>query len=94
MSPELEDRIRQAALRFADELLEALRAATPAAPAPPDRLLSLKAAGEALGGLARSTVHELVRTGRLPSVQIANRRRMIRESDLAAYIAAQGDRGS
>lgn len=48
-------------------------------------LLTVDQARHALGGMARSTIFELIRQGELPSLKIG-RRRYIRPEDLAAFI--------
>ncbi|SFO14714.1 DNA binding domain-containing protein, excisionase family [Actinomadura madurae] len=42
-------------------------------------------AGEALGGISRTTTYELIRSGELPSVTIG-RRRFVAVADLDAFV--------
>lgn len=50
-----------------------------------DQLNSIEAASEKLGGLGRTRVFDLLRTGELASVKIG-RRRMIPDSAIRQYI--------
>lgn len=51
-----------------------------------DQLNNIEQTSEKLGGLGRTRVFDLLRTGELASVKIG-RRRMIPDSAIAAYIA-------
>jgi excisionase family DNA binding protein len=55
--------------------------------APPRLLYSIDQAGEALGGLSRAAVYDLLASGELPSVYLG-RRRFITADALAAFVAA------
>jgi excisionase family DNA binding protein len=87
VTPATEARVREAALRFADELLAALAADEPAEPSPDDLLNAAKAC-QRLGGIARSTLYALTLAGTLRSVKVG-RRRMWPASYLAEYLASQ-----
>jgi excisionase family DNA binding protein len=54
----------------------------------PDRLVALDEAREQLGGIARSTVHQLTASGELRSVRIG-RRRFVPASELARFVRAR-----
>lgn len=71
------------------ELAEAIRAEVraEAAPAGPDRLLSVDEAATALG-LGRSLTYGEMAAGRLASVKVG-RRRLIPSGAIAAYIASR-----
>ena len=86
MTPATEIRIRAAFATLADELIAALEV-EPAADVP-ERLLSIRDAAEALGGIARSTVYRELQAGRLRSVRVGGRR-MIPQSAIAAYVTAE-----
>lgn len=55
--------------------------------APARLLYSLDQAAEALGGLSRAAIYDLLRSGELPSVYLG-RRRFITADALAAFVAA------
>lgn len=76
------DRLAAAVL----ELVAALRAEAraEAAPAAPDRLLSIDEAGAALG-LGRSLVYQEISGGRIRSIKVG-RRRLVPAVAIAAYI--------
>ena len=75
----LEENIRQV---VRDELARS----TPARPEP-ERLLNVEEACEALGGIARSTLYELIGRGDLHSLAIG-RRRLIPRSAIGEFIRA------
>lgn len=52
-----------------------------------DRLNDIKGTQERLGGIGRTTLFELIRTGKLRSVKVG-KRRMVPDSEIDAYIAA------
>lgn len=87
MTPATADRLRVAALAFAEEIVAAL--SDESAAAGPDRLLSVDAAAEALG-VGRSLAYDLIGRGELRSVR-AGRRRLVPASAVAEFMAAQGD---
>ncbi|CAN5774964.1 hypothetical protein BH24CHL6_BH24CHL6_08700 [soil metagenome] len=89
MTPATAERIREAAARFADELVSAL-----AEPAPADtvqRLYTVSEAAEALR-VARSTLYGLVSAGRLKSHRVGGRR-LIASSDLTEFLSRDADSG-
>lgn len=53
-----------------------------------DRLHDIEDSRVQLGGIGRTTMFELIRTGQIRSVKIG-RRRMIPQSQIDAYIARQ-----
>jgi excisionase family DNA binding protein len=53
-----------------------------------DRLVALKDAARYLG-ISTTTMRRLVRTGEVRAYRIANRKLMVRLSDLEAYIASR-----
>ena len=79
------DRLEAAIRELAAALREELVAEAPAADAPP-RLLSIEQACAALGGIARSTLYQLLDRGELRSVTVG-RRRLIPASAIAEYAA-------
>lgn len=88
MTPNTAERVRQAALHFADELVEALNADAPE----PDRLLDIASTAEALS-IGRSKVYSEIAAGRLRSLQIGDRR-LISSGAIREYIAAQSPPGA
>jgi excisionase family DNA binding protein len=56
----------------------------------PALLVPMSEVGTRLGGLSRSSVYELVATGRLPTVRIG-RRRFVTQPDLEAFVARLSD---
>lgn len=89
MTPATEARIRLAFANLADEIISALEREEQAEQ--PDRLLSIDAACEALGGVARSTLYRELSAGRMRSVKVAGRR-MIPSSAIAEYSARSAGR--
>lgn len=86
MNASTADRLRVAALAFAEEIVAAL--SDESAAGAPDKLLSVDAAAEALG-VGRSLVYDLIGRGDLRSVK-AGRRRLVPGSAVAEYVARQG----
>ena len=82
MSPDTAERVRQAALRFADELVDALAVDT----STPERLLDIRATSEALS-VGRSKVYAEIAAGRLRSLHIGDRR-LVPTSAIREYIEA------
>ncbi|HYK96137.1 MAG TPA: helix-turn-helix domain-containing protein [Candidatus Dormibacteraeota bacterium] len=71
------------------ELVDALRAEVASrneAPAQPERLLDVDEARQALGGIARSTLYELIERGELRTLTIG-RRRVVPSSAIAEMAA-------
>lgn len=93
MTPNTEQTIRAAVDGLVAALLNAMREERAAARPDVERLLSIPAAAEALGGLARSTVYQEIGAGRLRSVT-CRRRRMVPASAIAEYVAAAAERGA
>jgi excisionase family DNA binding protein len=89
MTPDAEQRVREAAQRFADELIAAVAAS---APAGPERLLSVDEAAQLLG-IGRSKLYQLLAAGRLRSLSIGDRR-LIPASSIDAYIAGSRSPGA
>ena len=87
MTPEVETRIRDAFATLADVVVEALRTEARVAGGP-ERLLTIREAQEALGGLSRSALYGLINRGTLRSVK-PNRRRYVPASAIAEI--AKGD---
>ncbi len=81
MTPEAEQRIRDAAQRFADELIAAVAAS---APAGPERLLSVDEAAERLG-IGRTRLYAEIGAGRVRSVH-SGRRRLIPSSAIREIV--------
>ncbi len=81
----MSDRLAVAISALVEALREELRAEAEAGPRAPDRLLSVSEACEALGGLGRSKVYEIIGRGELRSIAIG-RRRMIPAGAIAEYI--------
>jgi excisionase family DNA binding protein len=75
------------------ELVDALRAelAPPAPETSPERLLSVDEARRAMGGIARSTLYDLIAHGKIRSLAIG-RRRTIPESAIAEFAAGASGR--
>lgn len=75
------------------ELLAALQedAAAKSRPAAPDveRLYSIEEAAELLG-IGRTLAYQEIQAGRLRSIRVGRRRRLVPSSALADYIAAAG----
>ena len=82
----MSDRLTVALAELVGALREELR--TEAAPRAPDRLLSIPEACEALGGLGRSKVYDLIGRGELRSIVIG-RRRMVPAEAVAEFIAGR-----
>ena len=88
MTPATADRIRAAALAFADEIIAALTDEPAAALA--SRLLSVDEAAAALG-VGRTALYGELEAGRLSSLKVG-RRRLIATSAIADFIAARARR--
>ncbi len=84
MTPQAEQRIRDAAAALGEAIVAAL--AHDERDAGPDRLLSVDAAAGALG-VGRSLAYDLIAGGRLKSHKVG-RRRLVSTSAIAAYLAA------
>jgi excisionase family DNA binding protein len=67
-----EDRVRAIALELADAVID-LAAMAPAAPQAVE-LLSVEEAARRLGGIARSTLYQLMSSGAVRSVEVGGRR--------------------
>lgn len=81
----MSDRIEAALRELGDAIREELEMRPPADL--PDRLLSVEAAGAALG-IGRTLAFLEVRSGRLRSMKVG-RRRLVASSAIADYIAAE-----
>jgi excisionase family DNA binding protein len=80
MTPRVESAIHE----LVEALAESVRLEVAAAPAAPDRLLSVNEAGTMLG-IGRSSVYGEVQAGRLRSVKVG-RRRLIPAAAIAEFI--------
>ena len=85
-----EDRVRAIALELADAVIDLAAMA----PAPPQavELLSVEEAARRLGGIARSTLYQLMAAGTVRSVEVGGRR-FVPSSEVDA-IAAGRPRGT
>jgi len=88
MTTDHEVAIRGAVDELVAALLAALRAEAAAAPAEPERLMSVTGAAVRLG-ISRATLYAEIGSGRLRTVKVG-RRRLIPASAIDAYIAARG----
>lgn len=82
------DRLAEAIAQLVEALREELRTEAEAGPRPPDRLLSIPETCEALGGLGRSKVYDLIGRGELRSIVIG-RRRMVPVEAVVEFIAGR-----
>jgi excisionase family DNA binding protein len=83
VTPDVEERLRQAAIQFASELAGILRDWQPAADAP-DRLLDVDEAA-ALLGIGRTFAYRQIAAGRLASLKVG-RRRLVPAGAVRDYI--------
>ena len=79
------DRLAAAIRELVEAIAEAARTEAAASPATPDRLYSIPEACEALGGIGRSMVYDLIARGELSSIRVG-RRRLVSSSAIRDYI--------
>ena len=78
-------RLVSAVAELAEALAEASRLEAAAVPAAPDRLYTIPETCEALGGIGRSLVYDLIGRGELASLR-AGRRRLVTGAAIRDYI--------
>lgn len=79
------DRLSLALSELVEALREAARAEAAAIPRAPDRLLSINETCEALGGIGRSLVYDLITRGELRTIKVG-KRRLCPAAAIADYI--------
>ncbi|MCI0583173.1 MAG: helix-turn-helix domain-containing protein [Chloroflexi bacterium] len=83
-------RLDRALAELADAIREEISlAAAAAAPAP--RNLTVPEARAALGGVARSTIYDLVSRGELRKIKVNRRKTVIPADSVAAYLERRAD---
>ena len=82
----MSDRLAVAVTELIEALRESVRAEAAAAPRSPDRLYSIPEACEALGGIGRSKVYDLIASGELSSLRVG-RRRLVTAGAVREFIA-------
>ncbi len=84
----MSDRLDAAIHELVEAIAEAVRTEAAASPAMPDKLYSIPEACEALGGIGRSMVYDLIARGELSSL-LVGRRRLVSGAAIRSYIAGR-----